>query len=159
MKATHRWPFTYASLSSSEPEPQAKSIALATAARTIEELEAEIVTLRRLEGLARVVRSSGEDRKWNELAELLSEIFTPAALADTIAEPAVPYGGGELPPPVPSPGQKLVIFTEHRDTLSYLEGRITTLLGHDMQCLAPRHAMSGAILRRHRPGGHRPGGE
>jgi SNF2 family DNA or RNA helicase len=29
----------------------------------------------------------------------------------------------------PSPHQKLVIFTEHRDTLNYLEQRITTLLG------------------------------
>ena len=30
---------------------------------------------------------------------------------------------------MPSPHQKLVIFTEHRDTLTYLEGRIGTLLG------------------------------
>jgi len=29
----------------------------------------------------------------------------------------------------PSPHQKLVILTEHRDTLHYLEQRITTLLG------------------------------
>jgi hypothetical protein len=29
----------------------------------------------------------------------------------------------------PSPRQKLVVFTEHRDTLSYLETRVTTLLG------------------------------
>ena len=28
-----------------------------------------------------------------------------------------------------SPAQKLVLFTEHRDTLNYLEQRITTLLG------------------------------
>ena len=34
-----------------------------------------------------------------------------------------------IPPPKPSPRQKLVIFTEHRDTLSYLETRVTTLLG------------------------------
>ncbi len=101
----------------------------ATAARTIDELEAEIGTLRRLEHLALTVRRSGEDRKWTELADLLSEIFTPSALAESIAEPAWPYGGGQLPPPTPSPQQKLVIFTEHRDTLSYLESRITTLLG------------------------------
>ncbi|NLO26754.1 MAG: DUF3883 domain-containing protein [Actinobacteria bacterium] len=31
--------------------------------------------------------------------------------------------------PAPSPHQKLVVFTEHRDTLSYLHDRITTLLG------------------------------
>jgi SNF2 family DNA or RNA helicase len=36
---------------------------------------------------------------------------------------------GPTPRPVPSPTQKLVLFTEHRDTLNYLEGRITTLLG------------------------------
>lgn len=31
--------------------------------------------------------------------------------------------------PEPSPGQKLVIFTEHRDTLDYLYDRITTVIG------------------------------
>jgi hypothetical protein len=70
------------------------------------------------------VRRSGEDRKWRELASLLNEIFTSApGTRETPAEaPAIP-------PPVPSPRQKLVVFTEHRDTLSYLEARITTLLG------------------------------
>lgn len=102
----------------------------ATAARTIAELKAEIETLKRLEALALAVRRSGEDKKWRELANLLSEIFTPAAIADRVAENAPPpYGGGTLPRPVPSPHQKLVIFTEHRDTLNYLEQRITTLLG------------------------------
>ena len=38
---------------------------------------------------------------------------------------------GKVPPPKPSPHQKLVIFTEHRDTLNYLEARITTLLGRE----------------------------
>ena len=33
------------------------------------------------------------------------------------------------PRPAASPHQKLVIFTEHRDTLRYLQERITTLLG------------------------------
>ena len=40
-----------------------------------------------------------------------------------------PDGADKIPPPKPSPHQKLVIFTEHRDTLNYLEARITTLLG------------------------------
>ena len=31
--------------------------------------------------------------------------------------------------PASSPRQKIVIFTEHRDTLTYLEKRITTFLG------------------------------
>src|SRR5580698_7090883 len=50
----------------------------ATAARTIDELKAEIATLGRLESLAHAVRRSGEDRKWRELASLLGEIFTTA---------------------------------------------------------------------------------
>lgn len=101
----------------------------ATAARTIGELEAEISSLRRLEALALQVRRSGEDRKWRELAEVLTEIFTPAAFADGVAESSAPYGAGPIPSPKASPRQKLVIFTEHRDTLNYLAERISTLLG------------------------------
>jgi len=101
----------------------------ATAARTIDELKAEIGTLGHLEGLALAVRRGGEDRKWRELANLLGVIFTPAAIADRVGEPAVPYGSGAIPKPASSPRQKLVIFTEHRDTLNYLEQQITTLLG------------------------------
>jgi superfamily II DNA/RNA helicase len=48
-----------------------------------------------------------------------------------VADPPVPYGAGPIPPPKPSPHQKLVIFTEHRDTLSYLEQRVKTLLGRN----------------------------
>jgi SNF2 family DNA or RNA helicase len=101
----------------------------ATAARTIVELKAEIATLKRLEDLALAVRRGGEDRKWRELASLLSEIFTPAAIADSVAEAAAPYGADPVPRPVASPRQKLVVFTEHRDTLNYLQSRMTTLLG------------------------------
>jgi superfamily II DNA or RNA helicase len=102
----------------------------ATAARTIAELKAEIETLHRLATLALSIRQSGADTKWRELASLLGEIFTPAAVVHQIAEGAPPpYGSGTIPSPAPSPRQKLVIFTEHRDTLSYLYERITTLLG------------------------------
>lgn len=101
----------------------------ATAAQTIDELKAELGTLRHLEGLALAVRRSGEDKKWRELAELLSEIFTPASIASGMAEEAAPYDDGTPKPPKASPTQKLVIFTEHRDTLNYLETRISTLLG------------------------------
>jgi superfamily II DNA or RNA helicase len=101
----------------------------ATAARTIAELHAEIATLKRLEALALEVRRSGADTKWRELAGLLSEVFTPSAIAQRVAEHPEPYGAGPLPPPVASPHQKIVIFTEHRDTITYLESRITTLLG------------------------------
>jgi len=99
----------------------------ATAARTIDELKLEIANLKRLEALALAVRQSGEDRKWRELASLLGAIFTPAAIANRLAEERAPYG--QPAPPIASPRQKLVIFTEHRDTLNYLAQRISTLLG------------------------------
>jgi SNF2 family DNA or RNA helicase len=101
----------------------------ATAARTIGELKAEIATLERLEVLASGVRRGGEDRKWKELAGLLGTIFTPAGLASGTREPEAPYGSGPIPPPKSSPHQKLVIFTEHRDTLTYLETKVSSLLG------------------------------
>ncbi|MFN8634276.1 MAG: helicase-related protein [Chloroflexota bacterium] len=101
----------------------------ATAARTISELKAEIQTLQRLESLAQAVRGSSEDRKWRELASLLGEIFTPSGIAGRVAETPAPYGAGAIARPVGSPHQKLVIFTEHRDTLNYLQQRISTLLG------------------------------
>jgi len=104
----------------------------ATAARSIEELRIEIDTLNRLETLALSIRRSGEDRKWRELATLLGEIFTPAAVLNELADEQRSYDAGvpELPPkPKPSPHQKLVIFTEHRDTLNYLRQRIASLLG------------------------------
>ena len=101
----------------------------ATAARSIAELKAEIETLKRLESLALEVLRSGADTKWRQLASLLGEIFTPTAIADCVAEPVAPRGSGPIPRPTPSPRQKLVLFTEHRDTLNYLETRITTHLG------------------------------
>jgi SNF2 family DNA or RNA helicase len=118
----------------------------ATAARTIEELRAELATLNRLEALAQQVRNSGEDRKWRELANLLSELFTPAALQGRVAEPSATYG--EAPPrPVASPHQKLVIFTEHRGTLNYLVERISTLLGRQ-QAVVFIHGNMGREERR-----------
>jgi SNF2 family DNA or RNA helicase len=101
----------------------------ATAARSIAELRIEIATLKDLESHALAVRRSGTDTKWRELASLLGEIFTPASIANRAAEPAAPYGADALPSYTPSTQQKLVVFTEHRDTLNYLEQRITTLLG------------------------------
>jgi len=101
----------------------------ATAARSIVELRAEIETLKGLEGYALAVRRSGTDTKWRELASLLDEIFITSSSAHHVGEPDAPYGSGTIPPPIPSPHQKLVIFTEHRDTLNYLAGRITDRLG------------------------------
>jgi hypothetical protein len=81
----------------------------ATTARTVEELRREIDTLRRLEALAQTVRASGTDRKWEELRRLLLD-----------DEVMFDRDGRR---------RKLVIFSEHRDTLTYLAGRIRTLLG------------------------------
>ncbi len=106
----------------------------ATAAGTIAELKAEIGTLKDLEALANSVRHSGEDKKWAELANLLHEIFTP------VSNGAAGHDG--LPPSVRSPRQKLVIFTEHRDTLNYLHQKIAALLGRN-EAIAVIHGSIG----------------
>ncbi len=89
----------------------------ATAARTIAELKTEIGTLRHVEQLALRVRRSGTDAKWRQLAGLLGEILPSDGTAPSTAQ----AGHAE----------KLVIFTEHRDTLAYLRGRIGTVLGRE----------------------------
>lgn len=102
----------------------------ATAARTIDELKLEISILTQLETLAHEVRRSGEDRKWGELAGILDEVFTVSTPSTQVIEPVVPpYGTAGVPKPTASPRQKLIIFTEHRDTLNYLQQKITTRLG------------------------------
>jgi len=52
----------------------------ATAARTIEELRAEIEILAGLVALANAVRRGGEDRKWCELSGILTYLFSPQSL-------------------------------------------------------------------------------
>jgi superfamily II DNA or RNA helicase len=93
---------------------EAELIDSATAARTMEELAIEIDILRGLEAQALRVRRSGSDRKWNELLKLLEEPAMQGVIehSSTFHQP-----------------HKLVIFTEHRDTLAYLEERLTTLIG------------------------------
>ncbi|KAA0227557.1 DUF3883 domain-containing protein [candidate division KSB1 bacterium] len=102
----------------------------ATAARSITELKAEIEILKRLEALALAVGRSGEDKKWRELASLLNEIFMPMTTAGHESDGNSPFRNADATSkPVRAPHQKLVIFTEHRDTLNYLQNRITGLLG------------------------------
>ncbi len=119
----------------------------ATAASTMAELQIEIATLVRLEQLTERVRQSGQDTKWHELSHLLGEIFTPAALAPRIAETRTPYGAGTIPKPTPSPNQKLVVFTEHRDTLAYLNRKIEGLFGRP-EAVAVIHGGMGREERR-----------
>ncbi len=81
----------------------------ASASATATELEAEIATLKVLERKANEVRMSGEDRKWDELSRLLqdnSDMFGPDGRRE-----------------------KLIVFTEHKDTLEYLATKIRQLLG------------------------------
>ena len=127
-------------------DAEARILDQATAARSIAELKAEIETLKRLQALALGVRRGGRDTKWRELASLFSGLFTAAGLAGQVGETDVPYGAGEIQPPVPSPRQKLVLFTEHRDTLRYLQERITTLLGREQSVVV----IHGSIGREER---------
>ena len=99
----------------------------ATAARTIIELEAEIETLKGLEGLALTVRRSGKDTKRRELSNLVNEVFAPVVDREMAADGQPLYGTSDRPPAPRS--DKLVIFTEHRDTLVYLKNSVTTVLG------------------------------
>jgi SNF2 family DNA or RNA helicase len=101
----------------------------ATAASTIAELKTEIGLLQRLEGLAAQVRRSGQDTKWRQLSNLLNEIFTSTGSPAAIGERSAPRGSGAIELPKPSPRQKLVVFTEHRDTLTYLQRQIGDVLG------------------------------
>lgn len=86
-----------------------KIVDRATAARTIAELEQEILSLDRLEKMAQEVRRSGKDTKWEQLSTLLQD---RAEMFDA--------GGNR---------RKLVLFTEHRDTLNYLHDKIGSFLG------------------------------
>jgi len=82
----------------------------ATAAETIPELQAEIEILKDLEQQALNVVQSGQDKKWEELSHLLQD------------RPEMYTASGSR--------RKLIIFTEHKDTLHYLKGRIAGILGN-----------------------------
>jgi len=82
----------------------------ATASETIPELEAEIASLQDLEHQALGVVQSGNDKKWEELSHLLQD------------RPEMYTAGGNR--------RKLIIFTEHKDTLNYLVARIGGMLGN-----------------------------
>jgi len=82
----------------------------ATAASTISELEEEIRTLRSLEAEAAKLKRSGNDTKWKELSE---GILENPEMFDANKN-----------------RRKLVIFTEHRDTLNYLVEKLGLLLGN-----------------------------
>ena len=109
-------------------ETQDRVVDLATAARTVAELELEIKSLERLELAARRVRNLGTDTKWDELSNLLSgerEMFDAK--------------GGR---------RKMVIFSEHRDTLNYVANKIRTLIGRDEAVVEIHGGVARADRRR-----------
>jgi superfamily II DNA or RNA helicase len=81
----------------------------ATTARTAAELQHELSVLDDLVRIARRVRISGTDVKWQQLQQLLTE--SPEMFGEGFRR------------------HKIIIFTEHRDTLGYLTGKIRDLLG------------------------------
>lgn len=98
----------------------------ATAAQTVEELNAELLELAELTRVAKLVRDAGTDRKWTELSRILQD---EAMTTDANGWP-----------------RKLIIFTEHRDTLDYLGARIRSLLGKPSAV----QAIHGGVRRKER---------
>jgi len=90
----------------------------ATASQTPEELQAEIIILEGLEEQAKAVVTSGRDRKWDELSRILQDT------------PELKDESGRL--------RKLIIFTEHKDTLYYLHEKIGGVLG-SMEAIVTIH--------------------
>lgn len=99
----------------------------ATAARTVDELNVEIAELRELEGMAVRVRASGTDIKWQELRSILEDTDVLS-----VSDPAKP--------------RRLIVFTEHRDTLEYLRTRISSVIGSADAV----EAIHGGVPRRER---------
>jgi len=81
----------------------------ATSARNITELQQEIYILQQLELLAQQVLNSGIDKKREELSKLLQN------------HPEMFNSHGER--------RKIIVFTEHRDTLNYLVCRLQKMIG------------------------------
>ena len=88
-------------LSSEREALEEEIVDAATAARTAEELRHEIGVLEDLVRIARRVRHSGTDVKWQQLSNCSP---TPPRCSAGIQR------------------HKIIIFTEHRDTLGYLTG-------------------------------------
>lgn len=82
----------------------------ATTSETVAELDAEIRILQDLEGRAKAVVASGQDRKWEELSRILQN------------EPEMQDSTGRM--------RKIIVFSEHRDTLNYLHEKIGGVVGN-----------------------------
>lgn len=96
-------------LSGEREELEDEVVDAATTARTVAELRYELGVLEDLVRVARRVRLSSTDVKWQQLRQLLTD--SPEMFSERYQR------------------HKIIIFTEHRDTLSYLTGKIGDLLG------------------------------
>ena len=102
----------------------------ATAAATLAELEAEIVILRDLEDQALRLKLSGRDAKWRELDSILDDPIM-LDIATGLR-------------------RKVLIFTEPKDTLEYLQHKIAARIGDPAAVVVihggiPREARRAAI--------------
>jgi len=114
-------------LPESELEEQENEVVdQATASKTMAEVQIEINILKELEAIAQQVIRSGTDRKWDEVSKILSE--------------------NKLVRDASGNWRKLIIFTEHRDTLNYLQTKISTLLGRPESVVV----IHGGTARDHR---------
>ena len=105
-----------------EEEMEDELVQQASAAKTVKELEIEIEKLKYLSQLAEKVVASCYDRKWEEVSNLIHS------------------EGISLE-------RKLIIFTEHKDTLLYLERRLVNLYGRK-DAVAVIHGGVSRELRR-----------
>ncbi|MDV3136663.1 helicase-related protein [Mycobacterium sp. 29Ha] len=105
---------------------QDEVVNVATNARTLAELETEILVLDRLVEKAESVHEARVDAKWEALAELL----TSDAMYDKDGH-----------------RRKIIIFSENRDTLDYLEDRLAQLLAKTVDVQVIHGAMSWADRR------------
>lgn len=91
-----------------DDEPDDEQASTASASRTPAELRTELLVLADLVAKASEVRRSGIDQKWEALKSFLT---SPDSFDETGTR------------------RKVIIFTEHRDTLRYLEERLEEVLG------------------------------
>ncbi|MCL1790893.1 MAG: SNF2-related protein [Peptococcaceae bacterium] len=93
----------------------------ATAARSRAELVIEIEWLKELEARAHALRNSGVDHKWEQVSK-------------TLQDNNLMYGSN-------GSREKIIIFTEHRDTLNYLADKIANMLGRPEAVVTIRGGM------------------
>ena len=92
-----------------DEEETEEVVSKATAAKTIQELESEIEIIKELIEKAERVRHSGKDKKWEELSRHFQTDVEMKGIAHK---------------------NKMIVFTEHRDTLNYLVEKIQGVLGN-----------------------------